>query len=90
MILILRLIGIVWGTAALCDDYDHEAERRNDYRIDERHHREKLEAIRNSSSRGTIRRTRTIVKDEYGRILAQEVEEESIPDMDEDDIIIDD
>lgn len=92
MILILCLIGIVWGIAGLCDDYAHEAERRNDYRIAERRHREKLDAIRkSSSSRGTVRRTRTIVKDEKGRIIAQEVEEEFIPDMDdEDDIIIDD
>ena len=90
MILILCLIGIVWGISGLCSDYDHEAERRNDYRIAERRHREKLEAIRNSSpSRGTVRRTRTIVKDEHGRILAQEVEEEYIPDMDEEEIILD-
>jgi hypothetical protein len=88
MILILSLIGIVWAITGLCDDYDHEAKRRNDYRIAERRHREKLDAIRNSStSRGSVRRTRTIVKDEHGRILAQEVEEEFIPDMDEEEII---
>jgi hypothetical protein len=50
MILMLAIIGFVWALAGLCDDYDHEAERRNDYRIAERRHREKLDAIRNSSS----------------------------------------
>lgn len=89
MILALCLIGIVWGIAGLCDDYDHETERRNDYRVAERRHRERLDAIRNSSSSiGTVRRTRTIVKDEYGRILAQEIDEEFIPDMDEEEIIL--
>ena len=39
------------------------------------------------SSRGTVRRTRTIVKDKDGNILAQEVEEEFIPDMDDEDEI---
>ena len=90
MILILCLIGIVWGISGLCSDYDHEAERRNDYRIAERRHREKLEAIRNSSSsRGTVRHTRTILRDERGRFIAQEIEEEFIPDMGEEEIIVD-
>lgn len=91
MFLIICLILIIWGIYGLASDYDHEAERRNDYRIAERRHSEKLNAIKKAASqRGTVRRTRTIVKDEKGRIIAQEVEEEFIPDMDdEDDIIID-
>ena len=68
MVLIICLILFIWGIYVLASDYDHEAERRNDYRTAERRHREKLDAIRkSSSSRGTVRRTRTIVKDEKGR-----------------------
>ena len=86
MVLIICLILFIWGIYGLASDYDHEAERRNDYRTAERRHREKLDAIRkSSSSRGTFRRTRTIVKDEKGRIIAQEVEVEFIPDMDDED-----
>ena len=77
MVLIICLILFIWGIYGFASDYDHEAERR---------HREKLDAIRkSSSSRGTVRRTRTIVKDEKGRIIAQEVEVEFIPDMDDED-----
>ena len=73
MVLIICLILFIWGIYGLASDYDHEAERRNDYRTAERRHREKLDAIRkSSSSRGTVRRTRTIVKDEKGRIIAEE------------------
>ena len=79
MVLIICLILFIWGIYVLASDYDHEAERRNDYRTAERRHREKLDAIRkSSSSRGTVRRTRTIVKDEKGRIIAQEVEVETL------------
>ena len=86
MVLIICLILFIWGIYGLASDYDHEAERRNGYRTAERRHREKLDAIRkSSSSRGTVRRTRTIVKDEKGRIIAQEVEVEFIPDMDDED-----
>ena len=86
MVLIICLILFIWGIYGLASDYDHEAERRNDYRTAERRHREKLDAIRkSSSSRGTVRRTRTIVKDEKGRSIAQEVEVEFIPDMDDED-----
>ena len=86
MVLIICLILFIWGIYGLASDYDHEAERRNDYRTAERRHREKLDAIRkSSSSRGTVRRTRTIVKDEKCRIIAQEVEVEFIPDMDDED-----
>jgi len=91
MFLIICLILIIWGFYGLASDYDHEAERRNDYRIAERRHREKLNAIKKAASpRGTVRRTRTIVRDKEGNILAQEVEEQFIPNLDdEDDIILD-
>ena len=86
MVLIICLILIIWGIYGLASDADHEAERRNDYRIAERRHREKLDAIKkSSSSKGTVRRTRTIVRDKDGNVLAQEVEEEFIPNMDEED-----
>ncbi|MCI6179334.1 MAG: hypothetical protein SPF11_07480 [Treponema porcinum] len=46
MVLIICLILFIWGIYGLASDYDHEAERRNDYRTAERRHREKLDAIR--------------------------------------------
>ena len=42
MVLIICLILFIWGIYGLASDYDHGAERRNDYRTAERRHREKL------------------------------------------------
>ena len=80
MILLFCLIMIIWGIAGLCDDYDHEAEVNNARRDAERRHKETVNALR---SKGTTRITRTIARDENGRIVAQEVTEDFIPDMDE-------
>lgn len=80
MILLFCLILIIWGIAGLCGDYDHEAEVRNARRDAERRHKETINALR---SKGTTRITRTIARDENGRIVAQEVTEDFIPDMDE-------
>lgn len=80
MFLLLCLILIIWGIAGLCSDYDHEAEVRNARRDAERRHKETINALR---SKGTTRITRTIARDEKGRIVAQEVMEDFIPDMDE-------
>ena len=79
MILLFCLILIIWGNAGLCGDYDHEAEVNNARRDAERRHKETLKALR---SKGTTRITRTIARDENGRIVAQEVTEDFIPDMD--------
>ena len=79
MLLLLSLILIVWGIAGLCSDYDHEAEVRNARRDVERRHRETIRALR---SKGTTRTTRTIARDENGRIVAQEITENFMPDMD--------
>lgn len=80
MILLFCLILIIWGIAGLCGDYDHEAEVNNARRDAERRHKETIKALR---SKGTTRITRTIARDENGRIVAQEVTEDFIPDMDE-------
>lgn len=80
MFLLLCLILFIWGIAGLCSDYDHEAEVRNAHRDAERRHKETINALR---SKGTTRTTRTIARDENGRIVAQEVIEDFIPDMDE-------
>ena len=79
MFLLLCLILFIWGIAGLCSDYDHEAEVRNAHRDAERRHKETINALR---SKGTTRITRTIARDENGGIVAQEVTEEVIPDMD--------
>lgn len=79
MILLLCFILIVWGIAGLCSDYDHEAEVRNARRDAERRHKETIKALR---SKRTVRTTRTIARDENGRIVAQEITESSIPDTD--------
>lgn len=70
MILILCLIIIMWSLDGLCSDYDHKVERRNDYLNAERRHKELMKA-----TRGRKRVTRTIAKDESGRIIAQETVE---------------
>lgn len=80
MFLLLCLMLIIWGIAGLCSDYDHEAEARNARRDAERRHKETVNALR---GKGTTRITRTIARDEKGRIVAQEVTEDFIPDMDE-------
>lgn len=80
MFLLLCLILFIWGIAGLCSDYDHEAEVRNACRDAERRHKETINALRN---KGTTRITRTVARDENGRIIAQEVTEDFIPDMDE-------
>ena len=80
MFLLLCLILFIWGIVGLCSDYDHEAEVRNARRDAERRHKETINALR---SKGTTRITRTIARDENGRIIAQEVTEDFIPDMDE-------
>ena len=38
MVLIICLVLFIWALDGLCADYDHEAERRNDYRRAERRH----------------------------------------------------
>ena len=82
MFLLLCFILFIWGIAGLCSDYDydHEAEVRNARRDAERRHKETVNALR---SKGTTRITRTIARDENGRIIAQEVTEDFIPDLDE-------
>ena len=80
MFLLLCLILFIWGIAGLCSDYDHEAEVNNARKDVERRHKEAINALR---SKGTTRITRTIARDENGRIIAQEVTEDFIPDMDE-------
>lgn len=79
MFLLFCLILFIWGIAGLCEDYDHEAEVNNARRDAERRHKETLKDLRN---KGTTRITRTIARDENGRIVAQEVTEDFIPDMD--------
>lgn len=79
MLLLLCLILIIWGIAGLCSDYDHEAEVRNAHRDAERQYKETIRTLR---SKGTTRTTRTIARDENGRIVAQEITESFIPDMD--------
>lgn len=92
MLLLLCFILFIWGIAGLCSDYDHEAERRNDYRTSERRHRETLKALNRSyhGRKRTTRVTRTVARDERGRIVAQEVTEDFIPNLDEIDIDEDD
>ena len=70
MILILCLILIAWSLSGLCSDFDHKVERRNDYLNAERRHRELMKA-----TRGRKRVTRTVAKDEYGRVVAHETVE---------------
>lgn len=79
MFLFLCLILFIWGIAGLCSDYDHEAEVRNARRDAERRHKETIKALR---SKGTTKITRTIARDENGRIIAQEITEDFIPDLD--------
>lgn len=63
MILIISLVLIIWGIAGLCSDYDHEAERRQDYRRAECRHKEMLEVMKNRK-----KVTRTVARDEHGRL----------------------
>lgn len=79
MILIICLIIFIWSVSSLCSDYDHEYERKFDYQQEERRHKELIEATKKSSAR---KRTRTVVKDSFGNIIAQEI----IEDIDLDDI----
>ena len=67
MILIICLVLFIWGVAGLCSDYDHDVERRQDYRRAERRHKEMLEAMKNRKHV-----TRTVARDEHGRFVAQE------------------
>lgn len=67
MFLIICLILFIWALDGLCGDYDHEAERRNDYRRAERRHQEKLEVMKKRK-----KVTRTVARDEHGRFVAQE------------------
>ena len=80
MFLLLCFILFICGVAGLCADYDHEAEVRNARRDAERRNKETINSLR---SKGTTRITRTIARDENGRIVAQEVTEDFSPDMDE-------
>lgn len=84
MILLIGLILVIWGIAGLCSDYDHEDERIRDYRRAERRHKENLEVMERQLS--TLRKqvevekrrrkvTRTVAKDEHGRVVAQETVE---------------
>lgn len=66
MILIISIVLIIWGIAGLCSDYDHEAERRQDYIRAERRHKEMLEVMKNRK-----KVTRTVARDEHGRFVAQ-------------------
>ena len=67
MVLIICLVLFIWALDGLCADYDHEAERRNDYRRAERRHQEKLEVMKKRK-----KVTRTVARDEHGRFVAQE------------------
>ncbi|MCR5288894.1 MAG: hypothetical protein K6E51_02750 [Treponema sp.] len=67
MITIFCLILLIWSIEGLCSDYDHENERKRDYRRAERRHKEMLEVMKNRK-----RVTRTLVRDKHGRIIAQE------------------
>ena len=66
MILIICLVLFTWALDGLCADYDHEAERRNDYRRSERRHKEMMEVMKNRK-----KVTRTVARDEHGRFVAQ-------------------
>ena len=67
MVLIICLVLFIWALDGLCADYDHEAERRNDYRRAERRHKEMMEVMKNRK-----KVTRTVARDEHGRFVAQE------------------
>lgn len=79
MILIICLIVFIWSVSSLCSDYDHEREREVDYQQAERRHKELLEVSKKS---GTRKRIRTIAKDTDGNIIAQEIVEEDVIDLD--------
>ena len=74
MVLIVCLIIFIWSVSSLCSDYDHEYEREFDYQQEERRHKELIEATKKSSTR---KRTRTVAKDSFGNIIAQEIIEDA-------------
>jgi hypothetical protein len=75
MILLICFLFILWAIWSACSDADYEAERRDSEETAERRHRELIEAQKRRR-RGSSRRTRTVARDEYGRVVAQEIVEE--------------
>lgn len=70
MIILICIILFFVCLSGLCDDLDHEAERRNDYRTAERRHQENLKALKSKK-----KVTRTVARDACGRFIAQETVE---------------
>lgn len=70
MILLFALIVLVWSIAGLCSDADHEAEQARMNKQRERHQDELVRTLR-----GRKKVTRTVAKDEHGRVVAQETVE---------------
>ena len=74
------LIIVILLLLSACKDWTDAEDWERSERNAERRHKETVNALR---SKGTTRITRTIARDEIGRIIAQEVTEDSIPDLDE-------
>ena len=74
------LIIVILLLLSACKDWTDAEDWERSERNAERRHKETVNALR---SKGTTRITRTIARDEIGRIIAQEVTEDFIPDLDE-------
>ena len=77
MILLVCLILFIWAVSGLCADYDHEDERRYDYELAERRHKERLQAIeraRKSNNRHKTTHRRVVKKGDV--TLGEEITEE--------------
>ncbi|MBR7063842.1 MAG: hypothetical protein IKI31_01610 [Treponema sp.] len=74
MLLLLSIILILWGVSGLFDDAQCKAERYNDRLREEKRKNNIIKAMKENKTKNK-RITRTVAKDEHGRVIAQEIEE---------------
>lgn len=74
MLLILSIVLILWGVSGLFDDAQRSAERYNDRLYAERRKNDIIKAMQENKVKNR-RRTRTVAKDKFDNIIAQEIEE---------------
>lgn len=74
MILLFCLFVLIWSISSICADNDREHERKSDFAVSERRHEEMLKAMSKEKAEHP-KRTRIIVQDTDGMIIAQETVE---------------
>lgn len=76
MVILVCILVFLFAEAVQCVISDAEARRRNEYKIEERRHKELVEATRKRSSTGTRKVTRRRVAKQGNVILGEEITEE--------------